>query len=435
MHFLVLPNQLFDIPHIPKALHIVLWECPHFFKDYKYNKKKLILHRATMKYYYNYLKDNGLSVSYVPFTDKLDDTIEYHLYNPLNKTSILGLPKNHIIVDKPSPNLLLTPSLLADYRKKTDKFFFNAFYMWSKQQLNIIPHIKSQDKLNREAIKSDLPHIPQPHISNTTSKAYLQEAIAYVEEHFPHNYGNSNDFIFPITHKDARQWLIHFIKHKFKSFGKYQDYMHTDDKLLYHSLLSSLINIGLLNPIDIIKEISKYKNTVPLNSYEGFIRQLFWREYQYYCYIYYDFTKQNYFGNTRKLGKEWYNASTGVAPVDDAIIDAFDSGYLHHIRRLMVMGNYMNLCKINAKEGFRWFMEFSCDSYEWVMHQNVYDMVFFVSGGKTMRRPYISSSNYILKMSNYKRGDWCDVWDEAYRNFIKSNKQKLWKYRYYVRLT
>lgn len=186
--------------------------------------------------------------------------------------------------------------------------------------------------------------------------------------------------------------------------------------------------------LDIIKEINKYKRLIPLNSYEGFIRQLFWREYQYYCYRYFDFSKKNYFGNDKKLNKDWYNGTLGILPVDDAIKEAFSTGYLHHIKRLMVIGNFMNLCQINPKEGFKWFMEFSCDSYEWVMHQNVYDMVFFVSGGGTMRRPYISSSNYILKMSNYKKEDWCNIWDTKYRQFVKKNKVKLWKFRYYVRI-
>lgn len=428
-YFLILPNQLFNIRHIDKSYHIILWECPHFFKAYKYNKKKLILHRASMRYYYDYLQRNKCIVSYIPFTEHLDETITYSLYNPLNKPEVLGLPKYYQIIHT-TPNLLLSPELLSEYRKKTKNFFFNAFYMWSKKELNIIPNVQSQDKLNRET-PSTHKIVKQP---SATNSRYVQEAITYVEKHFPDNYGNTDNFIFPVSHTDARKWLKHFITYKFKHFGKYQDYMHTNDKYLYHSLLSSLLNIGLLNPMDIIAEISKYKSSIPINSHEGFIRQLFWREYQYYCYVYFDFGKQNYFSNQKKLTKQWYDGTTGILPLDDAIKDAFNSGYLHHIRRLMVIGNYMNLSRINPKEGFRWFMEFSCDSYEWVMHQNVYDMVFFVSGGKTMRRPYISSSNYILKMSNYKKGDWSALWDSLYRNFIASNKHKLWKYRYYIRL-
>ena len=97
----------------------------------------------------------------------------------------------------------------------------------------------------------------------------------------------------------------------------------------------------------------------------------------------------------------------------------------------MIMGTYMNLSNIQPKEGFKWFMEFSCDSYEWVMKQNVLHMVFF--NGQTMRRPYVCSSNYILKMSNYKKEEWCVIWDEKYRKFLDKNREKLWKYRYFFK--
>ena len=94
----------------------------------------------------------------------------------------------------------------------------------------------------------------------------------------------------------------------------------------------------------------------------------------------------------------------------------------------------MNLSQIKPTDGYRWFMEFSCDSYDWVMNQNVLDMVFFVSGGVTMRRPYMSSSNYILKMSDYGKGEWCDEWDDKYRDFLKKNKKKLQPFRYYYKV-
>ena len=141
----------------------------------------------------------------------------------------------------------------------------------------------------------------------------------------------------------------------------------------------------------------------------------------------------NYFGNSKKLDKSWYDGTTGIKPIDVCIKNAFDTGYLHHIERLMVVGNFMNISKIKPSEGYKWFMEFACDSYEWVMNQNVLDMVFFVTGGDTMRRPYVSSSNYILKMSNYKKDDWCEEWNKRYRNFLKTNKKKLWKFRYYFK--
>jgi deoxyribodipyrimidine photolyase-related protein len=234
-----------------------------------------------------------------------------------------------------------------------------------------------------------------------------------------------------MCHFTAKKWLTDFIKKRFDNFGPYQDYIDKNNDTLFHSVLSSSINIGLLTPNQIINEVLKYKNTVRLESLEGFIRQLFWREYQRYCYIYFDFKKKNFFKNKKTLGIKWYNGTTKIDPIDDCIKKAFDTGYLHHIERLMVIGNFMNLSGITPKDGYKWFMEFSIDSYDWVMHQNVYDMVFFVSGGKTMRRPYISSSNYILKMSNYKKGKWSDKWNILYKKFIKRHKTKLYKFRYY----
>ena len=440
MIFLILPNQLFDIKYFTKSYKYILWECPHFFTDYNYNKKKLLLHRATMKYQYDLMKKNGYSVVYMEFNKKLAETEQYTLYYPINKLNILKLPKNTIIYDKNTPNLLLSLEHIKRYRNKTDKFFFNAFYMWSKKELNIIPKIKSHDNLNRQKPKNII-CVSQPYndvdVRKDISK-YIDEASKYVEKHFKNNcgiLGKENGFIYPITHADSIKWLEHFIKNKLKNYGNYQDYIDKYNKHLCHSLMSTLINIGLINPGDIIDILEKERKTrdIPMNSYEGFIRQLFWREYQHLCYLYVDFSG-NYFGNNKLLGKEWYSGNTGIIPVDDSIREAFDTGYLHHIKRLMVIGNYMNLCNIKPSEGFRWFMEFSCDSYEWVMYQNVYDMVFFSTGGKTMRRPYISSSNYILNMSNYSKDSWCEIWNTKYRTFINKNKKKLWKYRYYVSL-
>ena len=424
-NFIILPNQLFDKKHLDKDLNYVIWEHPHFFKDYKYNQKKILLHKGSMKYYFDYLKKNKFSVKYIDFDDKFNIK-EYKLFDPINK---LKLPGKYEIID--SPNFLLGKELTEKYRKKTDKFFFHGFYMWCKKELDILPKVKSQDKYNRDSIPDTikLPKI----LSNKKDNKYINIGKKFVEKEFSKNYGNTDNFIFPLTHETAKKWLKNFVRVKLKNFGKYQDAIKKEESYMFHSLLSSSINIGLLNPDDVIEEALKYKSKVPLNSLEGFIRQLFWREYQKYCYIYYNFNNKNYFGNKKKLTKAWYDGTTGIEPIDDCIKKGFDTAYLHHIERLMVMGNYMNLYGLHPNEGFKWFMEFSIDSYEWVMHQNVYDMVFFVSGGATMRRPYISSSNYVLKMSNYKKGEWSEEWDNLYNKFLKTNKKKLWKFRYYFR--
>ena len=376
-----------------------------------------------MKYYYDLLKEHKYNVHYIEYNDKINIKNDYFIFDPIDK---IKLPHNYTMIE--SPNFLLTKEHYKEF-KPSNRIIFNNFYLWAKNKLNLYPQLKSMDKMNRNIYKdSYIPPIPK---ISKEDEYYIKEAIKYVEKHFPKNYGNSDNFNYPVTHKTALKWLKHFIKYKFKKFGPYQDFIRKNENYMFHSILSSSINIGLLNPDMIIREINKIKKYIPINSFEGYIRQLFWREYQRYNYIYTNFNK-NYFGNRKKLTKEWYTGTLNIEPVDDAIKSGFDTGYLHHIIRLMVVGNFMNISNIHPHEGFKWFMEFAIDSYEWVMHQNVLDMVFFVTGGHTMTRPYISSSNYILKMSNYKSNtEWANKWNNLYYKFIKNHRKKLYKYRYY----
>jgi len=429
MKLLILPHQLFNIKYHTEKYEVVLWECPYYFTRYNFNKKKLILHRASMKYYYDYLKKSGYKVKYIEYKNVPDKKDNYIMFDPIDKLKLKGLKISYI----ESPNFLLTKEDYKKYRNKTKHFLFNNFYKWGKKILDVIPDIKSQDKLNRKKLPSKV-NVPPTKTFNTASeKKYINEAIKYVNKNFKNNYGNSDNFIYPISHKSCDKWLKNWVSKRFKLFGDYQDSIDEKDSFLFHSVLSSSINCGLLNPLEIIKYISKHKKKIPMNSYEGYIRQIFWREYQRYCYIYYNFYNKSYFMDKKTLTKKWYTGNVGVKPIDDCIVKAFDNGYLNHIERLMVMGNFMVLFGIAPKQGFKWFMEMSCDSYEWVMCQNVLDMVFFVSGGVTMRRPYVSSSNYILKMSNYKKGDWCDIWAKYYKDFKKKKRSKLLKFRYFFK--
>jgi deoxyribodipyrimidine photolyase-related protein len=426
MNLLLLPHQLFDSKHFPKDKEIkkiILYEHPQYFTKYNFNKKKLVLHRASMKSYSDTLSKN-YQVEYVEYNQKLP-TKDFIMFDPVDNLK----PKIKAKEVIETPNFLLTKEDYLKYRKKTDKFMFQAFYMFGKKIVDIIPTVKSQDKQNREKIPKNVPIPKIPSNKNSNDNKYVKEAQEYVTKNFPKNYGSVNDFQFPISHKVTKSWLDKFLSQKLNKFGPYQDFIIKDEDYLFHSCLSSSINIGLINPLEIIEILKGKKDSYPLNSYEGYIRQLYWREYQRYTFIYCDFNC-NYFGNQKKLNKDWYEGTLGIEPVDDAIKRGFETGYLHHINRLMVVGNYMNLSEISPKEGLKWFMEFSVDSYEWVMYQNVLDMVFFVTGGKTMRKPYASSSNYVINMSTYKKGDWSKKWDEKYVDFQKKNLEKLWKFRY-----
>ena len=118
----------------------------------------------------------------------------------------------------------------------------------------------------------------------------------------------------------------------------------------------------------------------------------------------------------------FYTATTGIGPVDTVIERVIDKGYAHHIERLMMLGNFMLLCEIAPAEVYRWFMEMFVDAYDWVMAPNVFGMSQFADGGLITTKPYISSSRYILKMSDFPKGDWCEVWDALYWRFIDKHR-------------
>jgi deoxyribodipyrimidine photolyase-related protein len=184
-----------------------------------------------------------------------------------------------------------------------------------------------------------------------------------------------------------------------------------------------MLNIGLLDPQYVIDRVL-YKaahSEIPMNSLEGFIRQIIgWREFMRGIYHHpgNEIRNGNFWNFTRPLPQSFYDGSTGIPPIDRVIRQLLNDGYCHHIERLMVLGNFMILCRIKPDEVYRWFMEMFVDSYDWVMVPNVYGMSQFADGGTFTTKPYISGSNYILKMSDEPKGPWCPIWDALFWTFI-----------------
>ena len=231
----------------------------------------------------------------------------------------------------------------------------------------------------------------------------------------------------PCTHKDAETFLQIFLEDRFAHFGVYEDALSTKSVRLFHSTLSPLINVGLLEPRQVVNKAIEYADThpIPINSLEGFVRQIIgWREFMraaYECDGVVMRTK-NFWKHTLSLPVGFWTGDTGILPVDNAITKALCYGYNHHIERLMVMGNFMLLNQINPDEVYRWFMAMYLDAYDWVMVPNVYGMSQFADGGIFATKPYISGSNYIKKMSDYPGGDWEEKWTALYWNFIVTHR-------------
>jgi deoxyribodipyrimidine photolyase-related protein len=318
-------------------------------------------------------------------------------------------------------------------RYQDSKCFMARFYKQVRQDLGVLTDADgtptggqwSFDADNRQKIPkgTTLP----TELAITCDSQPIKEAMAWAEGVPAEQYGESGCWL-PYTHEGAQTFLQEFLRERFATFGPYEDAMHTDGVRLWHSALSPLLNIGLLTPQDVLNQALSYadQHDVPLNSLEGFVRQLIgWREFiraSYEC----DggaMRSSNFFNHQRPLSNSYWDGSTGVAPVDHVIHTALQYGYTHHIERLMVMGNFMLLSQINPSEVYRWFMGMYVDAYDWVMVPNVYGMSQFADGGSFATKPYISGANYIKKMSNFKSGEWEDTWTALYWHFINTHDE------------
>ena len=246
---------------------------------------------------------------------------------------------------------------------------------------------------------------------------------------FPDNPGEVDpERFYPHTHQDAEHWLDAFLAERFRDFGPYQDAMVTGQSWLHHSLLSPLLNTGLLTPMQVIHRTIGHADAekIPLSSLEGFIRQILgWREFIRGIYQVHGARQRtrNFWGHHRGIPESFWTGNTGIVPVDEVIGKVLRTGYAHHIERLMVLGNFMLLCGFDPDEVYRWFMALFVDAYDWVMVPKVYGMSQFSDGGLLATKPYISGSNYLGKMGNYPAGDWQPIWDGLYWKFISDHRE------------
>jgi deoxyribodipyrimidine photolyase-related protein len=222
------------------------------------------------------------------------------------------------------------------------------------------------------------------------------------------------------------------LANRFEHFGDYEDAIVEGESWLWHSVLTPSMNIGLLTPGEVVKATTDFgkKNDVPLNSLEGFLRQVIgWREFMRATYedLGVAMRTTNHWQHRRAMPKSFYDGTTGIIPVDDTIRRILDTGYCHHIERLMVLGGFMFLCEIDPDDIYRWFMEMFVDSYDWVMVPNVYAMSQNADGGLITTKPYFSGSSYVRKMSHYEQDSWCEIWDALYWRWILNHVDDLGK--------
>ena len=447
-------NQLFPNEHIARAEPDVIFmaESGRMCRRYRAHSQKLVLILSAMRSKADALRNSGHRVVYTkleesgnqPFTALLDEHLARDAYEALvyfetestaMESMLQLLAEKHGLTREslPSPMFLTSRAAFQEYRESHKRLFMVDFYKWQRNRMNVLVNSNggpvggrwSYDEDNRKKLPKDVVPPPLPEASRTK---HTRDVVKLIAAGFPDHPGDPNGLWLPTTQADAEKALRAFLEERFELFGDYEDALSKEHAFLFHSALSPLLNVGLLTPERILELAleKEERDGVRMNSLEGFVRQVIgWREFirGIWNTLPEDHWKQNFWNHTRRLSGHWYDGTTEIPPLDDAIRRAQNHGYNHHIERLMVLGNMMLLCRIAPREAYDWFMEMFVDSADWVMAPNVYGMALHSEGGAFTTKPYICGSNYLRKMSDYPKGEWCDVVDGLYWSFVRDHRE------------
>jgi deoxyribodipyrimidine photolyase-related protein len=396
-----------------------------------HHPKKIAFLFSAMRHFALQLQQKGYIVRYI----KLDDPENTGSFEGEVKRAIKDLNVTHLIVTEPGEHRLLksfeswSQNWKIDVQIRTDTRFLcgidefkkwagnrralrmEYFYRYMRQKYKVLLDEDGQpiggqwnfDKENRKPPSEGLKS-PQ-RIAHRKDKITL-DVLSLVKERFSHHFGTLEPFYYAVTREQALIELEHFITHLLPSFGDYQDAMVYSEPYLYHSLLSSYLNAGLLVPLEVCcKAESAYQQGIaPLNAVEGFIRQILgWREYVRGIYWRHmpKYADLNYLNATEPLPNFYWTANTKMTCVAEAVRHTRDHAYSHHIQRLMITGNFALLAGLDVKQVQEWYLAVYSDAYEWVEMPNTLGMSLFGDGGIMASKPYAASGNYIRKMSNY----------------------------------
>jgi deoxyribodipyrimidine photolyase-related protein len=447
---LIFPHHLFaDHPGIKPGRKVFMVYDPLFFRDHRYPLEvcgnRAFLHLASMKEYSSDLVSRGFTVHQVSFDPSptfhkdlfrnlisreihlvyAADPSDHLLEKRLKKASeITGLPLDLL----PSPSFLGTSFSSETLPKRGKSLSMTSFYIHQRKEFHILVDDDLKplggrwtfDTRNRKPYprnsSSPPPGIP---LLNTDRKGIITNLKAIL----PSARLPAEPFSYPVTHREARKYLDRFLEDRFEKFGDYEDAISMNNPFLHHSLLSSSLNTGLLTPREVLDRTLEFagENPIPLNSLEGFIRQILgWREFMKVIYsgMGSSMRTSNFWNHRETIPESFRKGQTGILPVDEVIRKVLSCSYAHHIERLMILGNFLLLTERAPDEIYRWFMENFIDAYDWVMVPNVYGMSQFADGGSMVTKPYICASSYILRMSDLPGGEWCEILDSLFWRFM-----------------
>lgn len=408
------------------SVRIVLIESAARLQRLAYQRKKLVLLVSAMRHYAAMLRDQGYDAACVwaettaaglracaaDFRPEACVTMAASEYGGRDfqqsrLAAVVGCPVTVV------PN---TQFMVGRYDPFPDvpddkRVVMETFYRRMRQHFDLLMDGNdpaggswNYDKENRKPLPKNA---APPPIDGFAPDEITQDVMTVIKP-FKHGVGTVEGFNYAVTHEQAEQALEQFIKERLGDFGAYEDAMSHDHGKLWHSILSPYLNIGLLEPIATVERvIAAYRaGDVPINSVEGFVRQVIgWREFMYWQYwrLMPELAEANHWGATRPMPMMfWDGGQTEMNCISQIVKRVTDSGYNHHIERLMVVTNFATLAGIEPQAVVGWMKAFYIDAYDWVMQTNVIGMGLNADGGIIATKPYIASANYINKM-----GDFC----------------------------
>ncbi len=435
----------------------------------KHHKQKIVLIFSAMRHFAKELREAGWHVDYVrlddpdnagSFTGEVARAVERHAPRSVHVTEA-GEWRVQQGIEEWADKFACPVEILPDdrfictheeFRRWADgrkHLTMEHFYRGMRRKTGLLMREDGQgkvgpvggewnfDKDNREPPKARMAPPPVPKFA---PDAITREVIALVEERFADHFGSLERFGWPVTRSQAQQAADAFFAQRIEQFGPYQDAMVHGQDDLYHSMLSTSLNCGLLDPLDLCRraEAAYDEGRAPINSVEGFIRQIIgWREYVrgFYWLLMPGLESDNALDATRPLPEFFWTGETDMRCLADCIRSTRDNAHAHHIQRLMVLGNFCLLAGISPREVQDWYLVVYADAYQWVELPNVSGMILYADGGKLATKPYAASGNYINKMSDYcrecrykvsqKTGEDACPFNPLYWHFMDRHRDKL----------
>lgn len=399
---------------------------------YRYHQHKLVLVYAAMRHFAEELRSRGWRVDY----HKLEDTPDFetglrrHIAahqitgllaaEPNDHTSTQALPKLAAragvpIELVPTAQFLLPRAEFQAWAVGRKRLLMEQHYRRMRERTGLLMEPDgtpvggqwNYDAENRsgrrEWTAAGSPTAPPAPVEND---AVTREVMRLVALHFSNHPGDAATFRLPVTRSDSLNWLTHFVRHRLPRFGQFEDLMAEGEPALFHSVLTPMLNLGLLTPRECCDAaVSAFRDgRAPLAAVEGFVRQIIgWREFinGVYWLRMPGYTALNALGADRPLPAWFYTGDTEMNCLRQVLREVIATGYNHHIQRLMVLGNFMLLAGIRPGEAYRWFMEMYVDAHDWVMAANVIGMTLHADGGFMATKPYAAGPAYLDRMSTY----------------------------------